>query len=187
MTAIEFAQSDYFQGLAKRLTCAKHGQRSEIVKEAASFLGRSADWVYAQLKIVGWSSGRKSRTDRGNGKLTVSELTTLSSMMRQSKRDTGKQLLCVEDAVNIAKANNMISVGDVSTSTVLRGMKLHGIHPTQVNKATSHTTLRSLHPNHVWQFDVSICVLYYLKDKAGLQVMPKDEFYKNGSSEKSVG
>jgi hypothetical protein len=39
--------------------------------------------------------------------------------------------------------------------------------------------MRSLHPNHVWQFDVSLCVLYYLKNQQGLRVMEQDEFYKN--------
>lgn len=43
--------------------------------------------------------------------------------------------------------------------------------------------LRSLHPNHVWQIDASLCVLYYLKTanekESGLQVMEYNRFYKN--------
>jgi hypothetical protein len=38
--------------------------------------------------------------------------------------------------------------------------------------------MRSLHPNHVHQFDVSVCVLYYL-DKGGLATKDKKQFYKN--------
>jgi hypothetical protein len=46
------------------------------------------------------------------------------------------------------------------------------------------TELQSLHPNHVWQIDASLCVLYYLKPSAkpeenGLRVMDSAEFYKN--------
>ncbi|MDK4697969.1 transposase [Kingella negevensis] len=44
------------------------------------------------------------------------------------------------------------------------------------------TSLQSLHPNHVWQIDASLCVLFYLpvsgKD-TGLRMMNADEFYKN--------
>jgi hypothetical protein len=38
--------------------------------------------------------------------------------------------------------------------------------------------MASLHPNHVWQIDASVCVLFYLP-KRGLQVMSDKEFYKN--------
>ena len=43
--------------------------------------------------------------------------------------------------------------------------------------------LKSLHPNHVWQVDASMSVLYYLNPRtdseSGLQVMERDKFYKN--------
>ena len=42
--------------------------------------------------------------------------------------------------------------------------------------------MRSEHPNHVWQIDASLCVLYYLKPSAkaqGLHIMDQGEFYKN--------
>ncbi|HBN5449237.1 TPA: integrase, partial [Klebsiella oxytoca] len=46
--------------------------------------------------------------------------------------------------------------------------------------------LASRHPNHVWQLDASICVLYYLKNPAkgvkgdtGLRIMDEKEFNKN--------
>lgn len=46
----------------------------------------------------------------------------------------------------------------------------------------SSVSLKSLHPNHLWQIDPSLCVLYYLpragKD-TGLRVARHDEFYKN--------
>jgi hypothetical protein len=38
--------------------------------------------------------------------------------------------------------------------------------------------LRSLHPNHVWQIDASVCVLYYMRS-GHLAAMDADEFYRN--------
>ena len=44
-------------------------------------------------------------------------------------------------------------------------------------------SLRSLHPNHVWQIDASRCVLFYLprasKGDSGLRIMDHTDFYKN--------
>ena len=44
-------------------------------------------------------------------------------------------------------------------------------------------SLRSLHPNHVWQIDASRCVLFYLmrasKGDNGLRIMDHTDFYKN--------
>lgn len=54
--------------------------------------------------------------------------------------------------------------------------------PTQLNRPTPAVELKSLHPNHVWQIDASLCVLYYLNTRnaaGGLQVMERDKFYKN--------
>jgi hypothetical protein len=55
-------------------------------------------------------------------------------------------------------------------------------HPDQLLRRPG-VELQSLHPNHVWQIDASLCVLYYLNVKtekeAGLQVMEAKKFYKN--------
>lgn len=40
--------------------------------------------------------------------------------------------------------------------------------------------MASLHPNHVWEIDASLCTLYYLSNgHKGLQVMDSAKFYKN--------
>ena len=47
------------------------------------------------------------------------------------------------------------------------------------DKAPGATELQSLHPNHVWQIDASLCVLYYLAARtpaeAGLHNMSDPE------------
>jgi hypothetical protein len=98
----------------------------------------------------------------------------------------------VAQAVTDLRANGMIraefldtATGEIrplSVATVQRALRQYGLHPDQLLAPAPATELKSLHPNHVWQIDASLCVLYYLKpgkQASGLQVMAHDEFYKN--------
>lgn len=71
----------------------------------------------------------------------------------------------------------------LSASTVERALRMYRLHPEQILRPAPVTELRSLHPNHVWQIDASLCVLYYLRAGTvkgnGLQVLDADKFYKN--------
>ncbi len=71
----------------------------------------------------------------------------------------------------------------LSDSAIARALRSYGLHPDQLNRAAPAVELKSLHPNHVWQIDASLCVLYYLnartQKESGLQVMERDKFYKN--------
>lgn len=167
----------YLVSLAERLGRAPHSEKSALIDAAASALGISRNAVYSQLKTVGWSSGRKTRADSGKGKVTPDEARIVAAIMKNSSRATGKQLLGVETAMDIARANGRL-ITDCSPSTMLRALEQYGLHPNQLSQPSPHTPMRSEHPNHVWEFDVSVCVLYYLDD-GGLSVMDKEKFYKN--------
>src|SRR5690606_12990826 len=67
------------------------------------------------------------------------------------------------------------------TESIGRALRRYGVHPDQLSQPTPKSHLRSEHPNHVWQIDPSLCVLYYLPTQAGecLQVMDEAKFYKN--------
>lgn len=170
-------EADYYRALAGRLDAAPHSGRGGLVQEAAAFLGVSVQQVYRRLHAAGWRSGRKLRTDKGDTRLTDDELQSIANVMVESARANGKRLLGVRDAMDILRANGKLAV-DVAPETALRVMRARGLHPDQLARATPHTNLRSLHPNHCWQFDVSVCVLFYL-DGAGLGVMDEKRFYKN--------
>ncbi|MGY8872762.1 MAG: integrase, partial [Pseudomonadales bacterium] len=161
----------YLQGLASELAQAKHGQKTALIKQACGMIGRSEQWVYDSLKEMNLTEGRKARCDRGVSKVSRKECSDISNLMMQSNRDNGKQLMSLKEAVRIGKANGLLG-NDISVSTIAREMKRLNVHPDQLKKGAPHTQVRSLHPNHVWQFDVSVCVLYYLKCSVGLQVMP---------------
>lgn len=160
------------------LETASHGERGELIAKAAKALNYSEQWIRETLKELGFIKRRKTRSDKGQSSVTRDQCVLIGNMIMQASRDNGKQLMSLKQAIVIASANGLISA-DVSESTVSREMRRHKVHPSQLGKPTPHKQVRSLHPNHVWQFDVSVCVLYYLKKSKGLKVMPRDEFYKN--------
>lgn len=168
---------EYWQGLARRLDEATHGDRDPLIAGAVQLTGLSTATVYRRLRGVGWHSGRKLRADKGDSALSLDAAKTIANLMFESRRTTGKRLLSCADALEIARANGLIDVL-VSPETAMRVMRLHGIHPDQLARATPHQSLKSLHPNHVWEIDASVCVLFYLSS-GGLAAMDRDRFYKN--------
>lgn len=175
---LEAHTRQYLMELGARLEEVGHGQRGELIRQAADTLNYRQQWVRARLKDLGFVKPRKPRSDRGLSTVTREQCILISSMILQASRDNGKQLMSVRQAVEIAKANGLIGAG-VTESTVSREMRRHRVHPEQMNQPKPHTQVQSLHPNHVWQFDVSVCTLYYLSPREGLKGMPKEEFYKN--------
>ena len=117
---------------------------------------------------------------------------TLAGVLTTSHRKTNKRLQPVGQAVELLRANELIKaervdaetgeIRPLSDSAVTRALRTYRMHPDQLNRPAPAVELRSLHPNHVWQIDASLCVLYYLHDRgreSGLQVMDKQVFYKN--------
>lgn len=177
MHTSELGTLDYLRTLAARLESAGHGEKGAMIDTAAAFLTTTPQGIYRQLLKSGFCSGKKIRADKGDSRLSDQDAKTIATLMVESSRQNGKRLLGVSDAMEIAAANHMITT-TVSPGTALRIMRQRGMHPDQIARPTPHTEMRSLHPNHVWQFDVSVCVLFYL-DKGGLGVMDEKRFYKN--------
>lgn len=163
MHAGEIAEMQLLQHIAKRLTDAPHRGRGVIAAEGARSFGISVQTLYTRLRKVGYSSGRKLRSDKGDSRVSTDEVKSVAAILQASRRTTGKSLLPVCDAIDVASANGMLGTR-VSPTTMLRIMRREGCHPSQLSQPTPHTSMRSLHPNHVWQLDASICVLYYLKN-----------------------
>lgn len=178
MNQSELEEYNYLNRLGQRILDAGHGNKGALIDEAVQFLNCSKHTVYQRLKELGLNQQRKRRCDWNDSKISQDECRLIGNLLGQSRRDTGKKLLGVEDVTDILKANGKLNC-NISPAHVGRMMKKHNVHPEQLSKPEPHRPMKSLHPNHVWQFDVSLCVLYYLKGSNGLNVMPKDEFYKN--------
>lgn len=182
------AQQSFLHEVAKQLAAAPAvgGERGCIVARAAEALGKSTKSVYSLLKKhTGWSSGRKQRKDKGTTCVDRELALTLGGMSRLSDRQTGKRITSIRDARERLAANGFGVVnpqtGEVSMpseSTLSRAMRRYACHPQQLAQATPATELRSLHPNHLWQIDASVCVLYRLKG-GGVRLVDEIRYNKD--------
>lgn len=69
-----------------------------------------------------------------------------------------------------------------SPQAISRAMELYNCHPDMLapkgKKGATPVMARSLHPNHVWQLDASICVIFYLGN-GNMGVMDEKLYNKN--------
>lgn len=146
------------------------GERGVIVKRLAATLGVSVNTAYRYLKqYAGWSSGKKPR--RGKGETCVPEnLCRRIAELMLFPRANGKQVMTLKLAVNIAKSNGEgiadPETGEIimpSVETISRAMRQYGCHPEQLKKGKPTRRVRSLHPNHTWLLDASVCILYRIR------------------------
>lgn len=181
MHAGELAELDMLRRIADRLRNAGHGGKDDIVSEATQWLGCSAPTLYRRLRDIGWTSGRKQRTDKGDSRVAYNELVELSAMWASERRLNGKWVGTLDDVISMARSNGKLSV-DISAATASRLFQLHGLHRNQVSQPAPHVQMQSLHPNHVWQVDPSLCVVYY-SQKDGVRVLDERKYYKNKPAE----
>lgn len=172
---------------------APHGQRGERVATLMAATGKSRATVYRHINKATVRAPRKRRSDAGAVALTRDEAALVAALVRESARKNEKRLMTVARALEVLRANGEVraervdpATGEVrplSAAAVTRALHQYGMHPDQLAQPSVARELRSLHPNHVWQIDASLCVLYYLNSQdsreRGLQVMPAAQFNKN--------
>jgi len=172
---------------------APHGGKQAIYEAACAELGMSTATLHRHLGKITVKPERKKRSDAGDLSLTRDEAVAISAALMTSHRKSNKRLMSIGQAVEVMRANGEVraertdpATGELvplSDSAIARALRHYNLHPDQLNRPTPAVELKSLHPNHVWQVDASLCVLYYLNARtaaeSGLQVMERDKFYKN--------
>lgn len=172
---------------------APRGTKGDVMNQACSELGKSRSTVYRQLKKTSIRPERRQRSDAGTTSLSLAEAEKISALLMESHRKNAKRLLSIGRAVRLLRNSSEVradyidaesgEICELSDTAISRGLKVLGLHPDQLLQASPAIELRSLYPNHVWQIDASLCVLYYLNTPdskhAGLQVMEREKFYKN--------
>jgi len=178
MNQLELEKQEYLNRLAQRWSIAKHGNKNILITEGCNYFGCKKDVLYGWFKELGFDSGRKTRTDRRKSKISKESVLFIANLLHISKRDSGKRLASTKRCIEVAQNNGKLDES-VSVSYMLKLMKQYGVHPDQISQPEPYRSKKSKHPNHVWEFDVSLCVLYYMNGKTKLKHMPKEEFYKN--------
>lgn len=180
-------------GISQQARALPHGNKSEFYAKAAADLGMSPATLHRKMKEVSLRPARKRRNDAGQTVLSFDEAQMVSAVLIESTRRNNKRLMCIQQAMEILVSNGKIAavrvdqetgeLSRLSVSTVARALRLYKLHPDQLNAPAPVTELQSLHPNHIWEIDPSLCVLYYLRSEKelnrGLNVMDANEFYKN--------
>ncbi len=164
--------------LVWELKNAKSQERKEIFEKYSAQYGISVSHLYRIAGEYGFKSGRKERSDKGKTVLNLEQKEFVGAFIRATRRENKGCIAPVENALEFAIDNGIITRNQVSVGTVQRNLRELQMNKKCQNAATPHTELRSLHPNHVHEVDVSTCIQYYLDD-AGLSIMREDEFYKN--------
>lgn len=192
--AASAASAQLMAQLAQATARQGHGGKGALVAAAGQATGLSRATVYRRLKEFTAQGERRRRSDAGASSVTRQEALQISAALMRSQRKGGKQLLSVARALDELRCQGLVrcerihpETGEVrllSASAVERALRTYGLHPAQLLRPTPCTEMKSLHPNHVWQIDASLCVLYYLSNgqkgqRGGLQVLEADKFYKN--------
>jgi hypothetical protein len=172
----------HLQGLQQALAAARHGSKAPILARAAVDLGVSEPTVHRWLQHMRPTASavveRKRRSDAGQRAIGEAELQAISAALLASYRRSGQRILSFDNAVHMLRANGLVS-SDLSPARIATILTERGMHPSQLTRPDPAIEQRSLHPNHVWQVDASVCVAYYLSNATGLQVMDEKKFYKN--------
>ena len=180
------------QAVDRQAESMGRGEKSAYLKQQAAELGMSLATLYRKLEAVAVKPERKRRSDAGKSELSLEEAKLISAVLMEAMRRNGKRLMAVRQAVEMLRANGKIEAarideetGEVmplSESTITRALREYKLHPDQLLQPDPVSRMKSEHPNHCWQIDPSLCVLYYLprhgKD-TGLRVMKEEELYKN--------
>lgn len=171
--ALTNAQNEALRKLAQDLDNARRGEKVALVGACALALGLSVQDVYRKLAEMGATAGakgqRKKRSDAGKRCVDRDLALQVAGLVHTARRAHGKKTMTMERAARILAADGHGAVnaetGEVtmpSVSTLSRVMREHGCHPEQLKRGAPTGRVRSLHPNHSWQMDPSVCVLYYL-------------------------
>lgn len=165
------------RALARDLDAADYGQSGTLVEDFMRRYGwTDANRVYRGLKRIGWSSGRKRRTDAGTTSVPDATIDAIGAALRLGLRENGKQTMDVPNAISLLAQNGFdIPVGTARVNTLLRQRHLS---TAAARQAKNSIVTRAPHPNYEHQVDPSLCLLYYTPN--GQQhVLHDDEIYKN--------
>ncbi|MHB8123764.1 MAG: transposase family protein [Desulfuromonadaceae bacterium] len=134
-------------------------------QELAGYYGVTPQSVYrwAASRGLRW---RREKATKGASAASREALKEASALLLMSKRTSQSIPLPACDAKEILEDSGKRT--GVSTSWFLARMRQEQISAQDLLRPSPHVTLLSDHPNHVWQFDVTNCLQYFLDERKGL-------------------
>ena len=190
--------------LAELDRLAQLAPAAPLVVAAAARLGVCPQTIYRRLREMGWRPSalgeerlggrilraRRRRADAGEILLSFDDAQIVSALMMEGFSEHAKQRMTLKHAVEIAYANGRISgpvspeTGEIirlSTSTFSRALRHYKLDMESLRAPTPKTSLRTEHPNQMWEADASVCTLWYLPQTRThvIERVKKQTHYKN--------
>lgn len=163
---------------AQKLNAAANADEK---KAAVEYLARewdlSARSVYRAARAGGWESGRRSRTDKGESRMQPTDIQTVIKMKVASKRKSRRLIMDTPTALEIMEDSGKVVVSASRFNALMRASRSTNCQLQHDIDAGPHINLRSLHPNHCHQFDITNCIQYFFDDKGLGHRDMKKEFY----------
>jgi hypothetical protein len=148
-----------------------------LVASLSRSLGVTPQTIYrwAHTKGLRW---RKSPATKGTSRINRETVTEAAAIVHASRRRSNQATIPACDAVEILSDSGREI--DVSPSWFRARMRQEQLSTRDLLAPSPHVTMLSEHPNHVWQFDVTNCIQYFLDDKKGMGERDPDmELYQN--------
>lgn len=127
---------------ARAIGTARHGDRGALVDRICASTGQSRATVYRQLNQLTVRQPRRKRSDAGKTCVTLPEAQYLSGVLLESHRKGGKQLLTVQQALDMLRYDGSVrceavdaatgEIRQLSASTVERALRMYRLHPEQI-------------------------------------------------------
>ncbi|MBW2607723.1 MAG: hypothetical protein JRD05_08820 [Deltaproteobacteria bacterium] len=167
------------QVFVEQLIAARNGGKQKVIDRYSKMTGKTAQSLYRIAARNGFNAGRKKRIDKGACELNDMQISFIAAQIQVTSRELKGPIMPVEKALIIAEDNGIIESGAVSVSRMQSILAERQMNKAALKTPTPHIKMRSLHPNHVHIYDMSVCIQYYLKGKKGFRMMRQDLFYKN--------
>lgn len=155
----------------------KDGEVSKKARALAAHYGvnKGTIYVWAGKKGLRW---RKEKATKGKTNAVNAAIMQTAALVNASKRANKDVPMPVCDAIEMLKDSG-IEMGDVSDSRITALLRDKQISTRDLIAPSPHVNMLSAHPNHVWQFDVTNCLQYFLDDKGMGERDADMELYKN--------
>jgi hypothetical protein len=171
------------QEVAQRVDGYAGAERREIIQGQAALLGVSEKMLYRKLRENGMGSGRKSRSDSGGLRVGVSEaqLESVASLILESWTEKYRTpSMPAWTAIQMAERMGIIPEGILIPGTLTRWMRRNNLGKQELASPTPHVSMMSAHPNEMHQYDVSVCLQWYIDEAGGIGHQRRNmDVYKN--------
>lgn len=136
-------------------------ERGDLIRRWAGSLGRSRSTIARWIAESGVEPTRRSAGGRRRGHdLSDDEMERIVMQIHQTVRKNGKKILSVGNAIRLAEQSGMIVPGAISEAQARYWMAKRGLQVSDILSPAPTAMLYSKHPNHVHQFDWSVCLYW---------------------------